>query len=74
LDNGVILTAEVAIALEVLENPAELIADLFTDPGKVLLAFASVGSDMTPEDREESQKAVVAAVIATGIASQIRKP
>lgn len=62
------------MALEVLDNPAELLGDLFTDPGKVLLAFASVGSDMTPKDREESQKAVVAAVIATGLATQIRKP
>jgi hypothetical protein len=62
------------MALQTLENPAELLANLFTDPGQVLLAFASVGSDMTPKDRKESQKAIVAAVIATGLATQIRRP
>ena len=74
LENGVILTAEVVVALQVLENPAELLGELLTDPGKVLLALASVGSDMTPEDRDKSQKAVVSAVIATSLATQIRRP
>lgn len=73
LENGVVLAAEVVIALQALDNPAELLADLFTDPGKVLLAFASVGADMTPEEREHSQKTIISAVIATGVASQIRR-
>lgn len=64
LENGVILTAEVADALEVFENPGEILGAVFTDPGKALTAFVSIGADMTPEKREESQKVVIAAVIA----------
>lgn len=64
LENGVVLTAEVADALEIFENPSEILAAVFTDPGKALTALANVGADMTPEKREESQQVVVAAVIA----------
>ena len=64
LENGVILTAEVADALEIFENPSEILAAVFSDPGKALTAIANIGADMTPEKREESQKVVIAAVIA----------
>jgi hypothetical protein len=64
LDNGVILFAEVADALEIFENPSEILGAVFTDPGKALTAVANVGADMTPEKREESQKIVVASIIA----------
>jgi hypothetical protein len=64
LENGVILTAEVADALEVFENPSEILGAVFTDPGKALTAFVSIGADMTSEKREESQKVVIAAVLA----------
>jgi hypothetical protein len=40
------------------------LAALFSDPGKALTAIANVGADMTPEKREESQKVVIAAIIA----------
>ncbi len=63
LDNGVILTAEVADAIEMFENPSELLLTVLTDPGKALKAFANVGADMTPEQRKESQAVVVASVI-----------
>ena len=63
LDNGVILTAEVADAIEMFENPSELLLTVLTDPGKALKAFANVGADMTPEERKESQAVVVASVI-----------
>jgi hypothetical protein len=66
--NPVIITAEVAAALLLLENPAELLANLFSDPGQVLLALGSIGADMSPEEREESQETIVAAVIVAGIA------
>lgn len=62
--NEVIITAEVAAALVVLQNPSELIGAIFNDPGQVLLALGSIGADMSTEEREESQKIVVAAVIA----------
>jgi hypothetical protein len=63
LENGVVLTAAVADAIEMFENPSELLLTVFTDPGKALKAFANVGADMTPEERKESQAVVVASVI-----------
>ncbi len=63
LDNGVILFAEVADALEIFENPSEILGAIFTDPGKALTAAANIGADMTPEQREESQTVVVASII-----------
>jgi hypothetical protein len=68
--NEVVITAEVAAALVVLENPAELINAIFTDPAQALLAISSIGADMSTEEREESEKTVVAAVIVGQIAGQ----
>jgi hypothetical protein len=62
--NEVIITADVAAALVLLENPAELIGELFNDPGQALQALGSIGADMSPQEREEAEKMVVAAVIA----------
>ena len=63
LDNGVVLFAEVADALEIFKNPSEILGAVFTDPGKALTAVANIGADMTPEQREESQTVVVASII-----------
>jgi len=63
LDNGVILFAEVADALEIFDNPSEILGAVFTDPGKALTAVANIGADMTPEQRKESQTVVVASII-----------
>jgi hypothetical protein len=63
LENGVILTAAVADAIEMFENPSELVLTVLTDPGKALKAFANIGVDMTPEQRKESQIVVVASII-----------
>jgi hypothetical protein len=68
--NEVVITAEVAAALIVLENPAELINAIFTDPSQALLALGSIGADMSEEERAESQETIVAAVIVGGIATQ----
>jgi uncharacterized membrane protein YgcG len=62
--NEVIITAEVAAALVLLENPAELIGAIFSDPGQAIQALANIGADMSPEEREEAEKMVIAAVIA----------
>jgi hypothetical protein len=70
LENGVILTQEQAIAIALLQDPAALLQELFTDPGAVLVALGQVGADMSPEAREESEKIVLSAVIASGIATQ----
>jgi len=69
LSNGVVVTAEVAIAVQLLQDPAALLQELFTDPGAALAALGSVGADMTPEVREESEKVIIAAVIAGNIAT-----
>jgi hypothetical protein len=66
--NEVIITAEVAAALTLIENPSELLGALFEDPGQVLLALGSIGADMSEEEREEATKMVVATVIAAGAA------
>ena len=68
--NQVVITAEVAAALVVLENPAALVEALFTDPAQALLALGSIGADMSTEERAESQETIVAAVIVGGIATQ----
>jgi hypothetical protein len=66
--NEVIITADVAAALVLLENPSELVGAIFSDPGEALQALASIGADMSTEEREESTKAVVATVVAAGAA------
>jgi hypothetical protein len=68
--NEVVITAEVAAALVVLKNPAALVEAIFTNPAQALLALGSIGADMSDEEREESQKTIVAAVIVGGIATQ----
>jgi hypothetical protein len=70
LENGVVLTAEVVIALQLFENPAELIAEIFSDPSQVLTAFSNIGSDLSPEVREDAEKVIVSAIIAGNIATQ----
>jgi hypothetical protein len=70
LDNGVILTQEEAVAVALLQNPGELLSELFTNPAAVLNALGSVGADMSPEVREKSEKVLVSAVIVGNIATQ----
>lgn len=65
----IVITAEVADALELVENPAELVGAIFTDPAKALMALGSIGADMSETEREESQTVVVASVIVGAIAS-----
>jgi len=70
LDNGVVLTAQEAVSVALLQDPAALIQELFTNPVAALTALGSVGADMTEEQREESEKIIVAAVIVGQIATQ----
>ena len=72
LENGVVLTAEVADALEIFDSGAEVLATILENPAKALKALANVGADMTEEEREVSQNTVVAAVVVTQLA-QVRK-
>ena len=62
--NEVVITAVVAAALEIFESPSELVSAIFNDPGQVITAIANIGADMSDEEREESEKIIVASVIA----------
>jgi hypothetical protein len=70
LDNGVVLTQEQAVAIALLQNPAALLQELFTDPAAALAALGQVGADMSPEVREDSEKVIISAIIAGNIATQ----
>jgi hypothetical protein len=82
--NEVVITAEVAAALVILADPAALVSAIITDPAQALLAIASIGADMSEEERAESEKVIVASVIAgqaavtaagaAGAAAYRRKP
>lgn len=69
LGNGVVVTAEVAIAVALLQDPGALLEAVFTDPGAALAALGSVGADLPPEVREEAEKIVLSAIIAGNIAT-----
>jgi len=66
--NAVVITAEVAAQIELVQDPAALLATAFTDPGAALAALGSIGADMSPTEREEATKMVVATVVAAGAA------
>jgi len=81
LDNGVVITAAVAVALELFDSPSELISAIFTSPEEVLTAITNIGADMSGEERAESEKTIVASVIAgqaainaAGIAATAKAP
>ena len=65
LENGVVLEAGTVVALQLLENPAELIAAIFDNPAEVFTALSNIGADMSEEEREESEKVIIASVIAS---------
>jgi len=60
---GVELEAGVAVVFEQLADPAALLGEFVSDPGQVLEALGQLGTDMTEEEREDSQAVVVATVI-----------
>jgi hypothetical protein len=63
LENGVVITAEIADAIEIFEDPAELLATVFADPGKALKAISNVGADLPTDVRKTAQQGVLATVI-----------
>ena len=64
LDNGVVLEAGTVVALQLLENPAELISAIFENPTAVLTALSNIGADMSEEERTASENTIIASVIA----------
>ena len=63
-----IITAEVAASVELVQDPGALLEAAFTDPGAALAALGSIGADMTEGEREEATDMVVATVVAAGAA------
>jgi hypothetical protein len=66
--NVLVITAEVAANVELVQDPGALLNAALTDPGAALAALGSIGADMTEEEREEATDMVVATVIAGGAA------
>ena len=66
--NALVITAEVAANIELVQDPGALLTAAFTDPGAALAALGSIGADMTEAEREEATDMVVATVVAAGAA------
>jgi hypothetical protein len=66
--NALVITAEVAANIELVQDAGALLTAAFTDPGAALAALGSIGADMTDAEREEATDMVVATVVATGAA------
>ena len=66
--NAVVITAEVAAQVELLQDPGALLAEAFSDPGAALAALGSIGADMSTEEREEATDMVIATIVAAGAA------
>jgi len=62
--NEIVIIAEVAAALELIADPGALVSAIFDDPAQALLAVASLGADMSEEEREEAGKMVLTIVVA----------
>jgi hypothetical protein len=62
--NEIVIIAEVASALELIADPGALVSAIFDDPAQALLAVASLGADMSEEEREEAGKMVLTVVVA----------
>ena len=76
LENGVVITAEIADALQIFESPSELLSTVFTDPGKALKAISNVGADLPADVRKTAQQGTLAVVlvgqiIVGGVAAQL---
>jgi len=71
LENGVVLTAAVADALQIFEAPAEILTAVFKNPAKMFKAISNVGADMRPEVRDKAQKVVVSAIIVVQVIGSV---
>ena len=65
---ALVITAEVAANVELVQDPGALLEAAFSDPGAALEALGSIGADMTEAEREEATEMVVATVVAAGAA------
>jgi polyhydroxyalkanoate synthesis regulator phasin len=67
--NEVVITAEVAVALELLTSAGDIVSAIFESPAQLLFAIGNLGADMSPQEREEASKTIIAATIVGNIAT-----
>jgi hypothetical protein len=67
--NEVVISAEVAIALELLVSPGAILSAIFESPAQLIFALGNLGADMSVEEREEATKTIIAATIVGNIAA-----
>lgn len=67
--NEVVITAEVAVSLELLASAGDILSAVFESPAELLSAIGNLGADMSPEERKEASETVIAAAIVGNIAT-----
>jgi len=67
--NEVVITAEVAVALELLTSAGDIVSAIFESPAQLLFAIGNLGADMSPEERKEASETIIAATIVGNIAT-----
>ena len=67
--NEVVITAEVAVALELLTSAGDILTAVFESPAQLLFAIGNLGADMSPEERKEASETIIAATIVGNIAT-----
>lgn len=68
---GVVIEAGVAAIFVQLADPAALFQEILSNPSQVVEALGQLGVDMTEEEREESEKVIVAAVIVSQLIGSV---
>jgi len=67
--NEVVITAEVAVALELLTSAGDIVSAIFESPAQLLFAIGNLGADMSEEERKEASETIIAATIVGNIAT-----
>jgi polyhydroxyalkanoate synthesis regulator phasin len=67
--NEVVITAEVAVAFELLTSAGDILTAVFESPAQLLFAIGNLGADMSPEERKEASETIIAATIVGNIAT-----
>jgi polyhydroxyalkanoate synthesis regulator phasin len=67
--NEVVITAEVAVALELLTSAGDIVSAIFESPAELLFAIGNLGADMSTEERKEASETIIAATIVGNIAT-----
>jgi len=67
--NEVVITAEVAVALELLTSAGDIVSAIFESPAELLFAIGNLGADMSDEERKEASETIIAATIVGNIAT-----